>query len=108
PPRARQQPRPTGHPTPPRPDPASPRRPAGHRSGRFMGHLGHVPEHAVPHPSLRWLARAGGLLVGVLAISIAFIASYVGALHEPAPHGVPVAVVDGDLGAPALPSSIGQ
>ena len=94
--------------TTPRPEPASHRRPASHRSGRFMGHLGHVPEHEVPHPSLRWLARAGGLLVGVLAISIAFIASYVGALHEPAPHGVPVAVVDGDLGAQALLSSIGQ
>jgi hypothetical protein len=91
-----------------RPEPASHRKPTSHRAGRFMGHLGHVPEHEVPHPSLRWFGRAGALLVGVLAISTAFIASYVGALHEPAPHGVPVGVVRGDDTAQALVTSIGE
>jgi hypothetical protein len=94
--------------TAPRPEPVSHRRPASHRAGRFMGRLGHVPEHEVPHPSRRWIGRAAALLIGVLAISTAFIASYVGALHEPAPHGVPVAVVDGDTNAQAILASIGQ
>jgi hypothetical protein len=58
-----------------RPEPVSHRKPTSHRSGRFMGRLGHVPEHEVPHPSLRWFGRAAALLVGVLAISAAFIAS---------------------------------
>ncbi len=94
--------------TTPRPVPASHRRPTSHRAGRFMGHLGHVPEHEVPHPSLRWLGRAGALLLGVLLLSLAFIASYVGGLHDPTPVGVPVGVVDGDVGAQALLTSIGQ
>lgn len=91
-----------------RPEPISHRKPTSHRAGRFMGHLGHVAEHEVPHPSLRWLGRAGALLVGVLAISTAFIASYVGALHEPTPQGVPVGVIQGDDTAQALVTSIGQ
>jgi hypothetical protein len=73
-----------------------------------MGRLGHVPEHEVRHPGFRWVVRAGALLLGVLAVSVAFIASYVGALHAPQPHDVPVAVVSSDVNAQALLSSIGQ
>src|SRR2546421_12961705 len=58
-----------------RPEPVSHRRPASHRAGRFMRRLGHVPEHEVPHPSRRWLVRATALLIGVLGIGTAFIAS---------------------------------
>jgi hypothetical protein len=90
-----------------RPEPISHRKPTSHRAGRVMGHLGHIAEHEVPHPGRRWLGRAAGLLLGVLAISTAFIASYVGALHQPQPHGVPVAVVDGDTDARALLTSLG-
>lgn len=37
-------------------------------------------------------ARAALLVLGVLAIQLAFIASYIGAFHAPAPHRVPLAV----------------
>ena len=40
------------------------------------------------------------LVVGVLALQLAFIASYLGAFHEPRPHRIPVAVV-APAGAPA-------
>ncbi|MEV6928681.1 hypothetical protein AB0M46_29900 [Dactylosporangium sp. NPDC051485] len=36
--------------------------------------------------------RAGALVLAVLALQLAFIASYIGALHEPTPHRIPVAV----------------
>lgn len=37
--------------------------------------------------------RAALLMVGVLALQLAFIASYIGAFHKPTPHRVPIAVV---------------
>lgn len=37
--------------------------------------------------------RAALLVIGVLALQLAFIASYLGAFHQPSPHRVPVAVV---------------
>nr|WP_323379249.1 DUF3533 domain-containing protein [Streptomyces durbertensis] len=37
--------------------------------------------------------RAVLLILGVLALQLAFIASYVGAFHKPSPHRVPIAVV---------------
>ncbi|MBW1603825.1 DUF3533 domain-containing protein [Streptomyces sp. JJ66] len=40
--------------------------------------------------------RAALLVLGVLALQLAFIASYVGAFHEPRPDGVPVAVAAPD------------
>lgn len=36
--------------------------------------------------------RAGALVLAVLAVQLAFIASYIGAFHEPTPHRIPVAV----------------
>lgn len=39
------------------------------------------------------LKDAALLLVGTLLLSLAFAGSYVGALHDPRPHGLPVAVV---------------
>src|SRR4051794_13105051 len=37
--------------------------------------------------------RAATLVLAVLGLQLGFIASYVGAFHHPAPHGIPVAVV---------------
>lgn len=37
--------------------------------------------------------RAALLVLGVLALQLAFIASYIGAFHNPSPHRVPIAVV---------------
>lgn len=37
--------------------------------------------------------RAAVLVIGVLALQLAFITSYIGAFHEPKPHEVPFAVV---------------
>ncbi|MFG3419525.1 hypothetical protein ACIBTZ_14225 [Micromonospora sp. NPDC049460] len=46
--------------------------------------------------------RTVGLLLGTLALATAFIAAYVGALHQPTPRDVPVGVVRGDQKAQAL------
>ncbi|MFF0449178.1 DUF3533 domain-containing protein [Streptomyces sp. NPDC004609] len=37
--------------------------------------------------------RAALLVIGVLALQLAFITSYIGAFHEPKPHRIPLAVV---------------
>lgn len=44
-----------------------------------------MPERAI-------LVRAGLAILAVTAVSLLFVASYAGALHEPRPHDVPVAV----------------
>ena len=47
-------------------------------------------------PELRtreWLPRTAALLVGTLALATAFIAAYVGALHQPTPRDVPVGLL---------------
>jgi hypothetical protein len=44
--------------------------------------------------------RAALLVIGVLALQLGFIASYLGAFHAPSPHRIPVAVV-APAGAPA-------
>src|SRR2546421_2656890 len=90
-----------------RPEPTSHRRPNRHLLTRTMGRLGHVPEHEAPRPAAAWLGRAAALLVGVFLIGTAFIATYVGALHQAKPHGVPIGVINGDVGAQALLSSLG-
>ncbi|MEV4140344.1 hypothetical protein AB0J72_50310 [Dactylosporangium sp. NPDC049742] len=36
--------------------------------------------------------RAGLLVLAVLAVQLAFIASYIGAFHKPSPHRIPIAV----------------
>ncbi|MET8280134.1 hypothetical protein [Micromonospora sp. NPDC005174] len=45
------------------------------------------------------LPRTIGLLLGTLALAVAFIAAYVGALHQPHPRDVPVGVATGDQDA---------
>ena len=89
-----------------RPEPTSHRRPNRHLLTRMMGRLGHVPEHEAPRPVAGWLGRAAALLAGVLLIATAFIASYVGALHEANPRAVPIGVINGDIGAQALLTSL--
>lgn len=53
-----------------------------------------------------WLPRTVALLVGTLALATAFIAAYVGALHQPHPRDVPVGVVTGDQRAQALLTAV--
>ncbi|WP_444949944.1 hypothetical protein [Micromonospora ureilytica] len=43
-----------------------------------------------------WAPRSIGLLVGTLVLATAFIAAYVGALHQPTPRDLPIGVVSGD------------
>lgn len=50
--------------------------------------------------------RTVGLLLGTLALATAFIAAYVGALHQPTPRDVPVGVVLGDQKAQALLAAV--
>jgi hypothetical protein len=51
-----------------------------------------VPEPREPMAMTVWTAaRAAVACAGVLVVALAFVASYVGALHDPKPHGIPVA-----------------
>ncbi|MEV1332809.1 hypothetical protein AB0J20_24920 [Micromonospora costi] len=53
-----------------------------------------------------WLPRTAGLLLGTLALAVAFIAAYVGALHDPRPHDLPVGFVLRDQRAAAVLSAV--
>ncbi|MEU1604744.1 hypothetical protein [Micromonospora matsumotoense] len=53
-----------------------------------------------------WLPRTAALLFGTLVLATAFIAAYVGALHQPHPRDVPVGVVTGDQRAEALLTAV--
>ncbi len=55
-----------------------------------------------------WFGRAAVLLFGALLLGTAFIAAYVGALHEPRPRHVPIAVTSGDGTARALLTAVGR
>ncbi|WP_229399756.1 hypothetical protein [Micromonospora okii] len=57
-------------------------------------------------PLRDWLPRTAALLVGTLALAAAFIAAYVGALHQPTPRDVPVGVVFGDQRAEAVLAAV--
>ncbi|MGW5667939.1 hypothetical protein [Micromonospora sp. NPDC003776] len=57
-------------------------------------------------PVRDWLPRTAALLVGTLALATAFIAAYVGALHQPTPRDVPVGVVLGDQRAQAVMAAV--
>ncbi|MCZ7376872.1 hypothetical protein [Micromonospora sp. WMMC250] len=48
-----------------------------------------------------WAPRSIGLLIGTLALATAFIAAYVGALHQPTPRDLPTGVVTSDQRARA-------
>ena len=89
-----------------RPEPASHRAHSEPARGTVLGRLGHVPEHEASQSSGSWLGRTTVLLVGVFLVGTAFIAFYVGALHQPQPKAVPVGVVSGDIGAQALLTQI--
>ncbi|WP_328850643.1 hypothetical protein OG994_20325 [Micromonospora globbae] len=53
-----------------------------------------------------WLLRTAGLLIGTLALAVAFIAAYVGALHDPTPRDLPVGFVLGDQRAEAVLAAV--
>ncbi|WCN82340.1 hypothetical protein [Micromonospora sp. LH3U1] len=53
-----------------------------------------------------WAPRSIGLLIGTLALATAFIAAYVGALHQPTPRDVPVGVAVGDQRAQAALTAV--
>ncbi|MFG3578412.1 ABC-2 transporter permease [Micromonospora chersina] len=59
-------------------------------------------------PVRDWLPRTATLLLGTLALATAFIAAYVGALHQPTPRDVPVGVVLGDQRAQAVMAAVRQ
>ncbi|GGR62994.1 membrane protein [Micromonospora fulviviridis] len=59
-------------------------------------------------PVRDWLPRTAALLLGTLALATAFIAAYVGALHQPNPRDVPVGVVLGDQRAQAVMAAVRQ
>ncbi|MGY0003575.1 hypothetical protein [Micromonospora sp. I033] len=59
-------------------------------------------------PVREWLPRTAALLLGTLVLATAFIAAYVGALHQPRPHDVPVGVVLGDQRAQAVLAAVRQ
>jgi hypothetical protein len=80
--------------------------PRSHRRARDGSAVGHIREPELHHFWRSWLGRAIALLVGVLLLGTAFIASYVGALHDPSPKELPVAVVEGDSGAASLVAAV--
>jgi hypothetical protein len=53
----------------------------------------------------KW-SKTGGLLLGTLALAVAFVWAYAGALHQPTPRDVPVGVVRGDSTAATLLSAL--
>ncbi|TDC45431.1 hypothetical protein E1258_30365 [Micromonospora sp. KC207] len=57
-------------------------------------------------PVREWLPRTAALLAGTLALATAFIAAYVGTLHDPVPRDVPVGVVLGDQRAQAVMAAV--
>ncbi|TDB72719.1 hypothetical protein [Micromonospora sp. KC723] len=52
------------------------------------------------------LPRTAALLAGTLALAVAFIAAYVGALHRPDPRDIPVGVVRGDQRAQSVLTAV--
>lgn len=55
------------------------------------------------------IRRTAALVIGVLAVQVAFVLSYVGALHKPGAHHIPVAVVGSPrVAAAAEPLLAGQ
>jgi hypothetical protein len=67
-----------------------------------------VSEAQQDRPVRDWLPGTAALLLGTLALATAFIAAYVGALHQPRPHDVPVGVVLGDQRAQAVLTAVRQ
>lgn len=53
-------------------------------------------------------ARAGSFVVGVLLLQAAFIASYIGGLHEPNAHGISVGVVAPPAATDRIESALGH
>jgi hypothetical protein len=59
------------------------------------------PAPTAPHGFLAELRdavslRAALLVIGVLALQVAFVVSYIGAFHHPKPHAIPLAVTAPD------------
>ncbi|HET6213106.1 MAG TPA: hypothetical protein VFE14_09580, partial [Micromonosporaceae bacterium] len=68
--------------------------------------MGHIREHESDRWWRSWLVRTTALLVGTLALAGAFIAAYVGGLHDPSPHNVPIAVIRDDSAARQLMAGV--
>ncbi|MFB9237337.1 hypothetical protein ACFFWC_17560 [Plantactinospora siamensis] len=67
-----------------------------HESSRRHGRWGRIAEPVRDAAFRRTLLRGATLLLGTLVITTAFIAAYAGALHNPRPRALPVAVAAGD------------
>lgn len=73
-----------------------------------VGPVGHRTEPGDPESWRRSLIRAGAMLFGTLVLATAFIAAYAGALHQPTPKDVPIAVVRTDQPARTLLAAVRQ
>lgn len=68
--------------------------------------MGHVREEDRDDWWRSWLVRTSVLLLGTLALGVAFIWAYAGVLHDPTPRDLPVAVVRGDTAAEGLLTAV--
>jgi hypothetical protein len=68
--------------------------------------MGHVREPERDDWWRSWLVRTTALLLGTLALGVAFVWAYAGVLHDPTPRDVPVGVVRGDAPAQALLATV--
>ena len=68
--------------------------------------MGHVREEERDDWWRSWLVRTTALLIGTLALGVAFIWAYAGVLHDPTPRDLPVGVVRGDTGAETLLAAV--
>ncbi|GAA1827019.1 hypothetical protein GCM10009682_53020 [Luedemannella flava] len=101
---------PVGHEYPaPDTEPALPDTAGGTPSSPLIWRgMWHVPRYAGDRFWKAWAGRAAILLAGVLLLTTAFIAAYVGGLHEPTPRDIPVGVVTGDQTATQLLSILDE
>ncbi|MBM0237491.1 hypothetical protein JNW88_10540 [Micromonospora sp. ATA32] len=73
-------------------------------AGPYPGQVDEGPDQGIA--PREWLPRTAALLVGTLALATAFIAAYVGALHQPTARDVPVGVVLGDQRAQSVLAAV--
>ncbi len=81
--------------------------PRSHRRAKEKSSaVGHIREPELADFWRGWLGRTTALLFGVLLLGAGFIASYVGALHQPTARALPVGVVSGDAPAQTLLTAV--
>lgn len=88
--------------------PPAPARAGAHRSTRTQRSLGQIAEHDSDNWWRAWLARTTAVLAGVLVLATGLAWAWVGGLHSPTPRDVPVAVINGDVGANAVINAVRQ